>query len=316
QVEGRRDIIIRCLIEFLGESGEELIKDYQDVGQEAVKEDYSHPIMKIAVIHPDVLCTGKPSLLLTTHQVRNALKKNRGQLGKQAGPDGISSRLLKSSAQDQLCGIFRYTFNLSLKLGRVPQLWKTSCIIPVPKTPHPKELNSYRLVALTSHLTKTLERLVLVHLRPLVSSFMDLLQFTYQPDIGVDDAPRLLGDKLQLAGVDHSPHFLDFGLPHTHRPQFVRVQGFESDRLLCSTGAPQGSGSGSFPVHHLHCRLFIQYSIHVISRSSLMTLLLLALSQMGTTESTEDLFRTLRTGAVRNNLQINAGKTKELVVDV
>ncbi|KAI3355629.1 hypothetical protein L3Q82_004178 [Scortum barcoo] len=85
---------------------------------------------------------------------------------------------------------------------------------------------------------KTLERLVLAHLRPLVSSFMDPLQFAYQPDIGVDDAviylhftppsltwkkagstvrimffdfssafntiqPRLLGDKLQLAGVDH-----------------------------------------------------------------------------------------------------------------
>ncbi|KAI3373033.1 hypothetical protein L3Q82_023470 [Scortum barcoo] len=47
------------------------------------------------------------SLLLTTHtSVRNALKKNRAR--KAAGPDGISSRLLKSCA-DQLCGIFGYT---------------------------------------------------------------------------------------------------------------------------------------------------------------------------------------------------------------
>ncbi|KAI3371820.1 hypothetical protein L3Q82_024372 [Scortum barcoo] len=138
---------------------------------------------------------GDQGLLLTTHQVRNALKKNR----KAAGPDGISSRLLKSCA-DQLCGIFGYTFNLSLKLGRVPQLWKTSC----------------------------------------------------------------------------------------------RVQGFESDRaapvlrrerfwlLSCSPSTLQTFHT----THH-----------HVISRSSLMTLLLLASSQMGTTESTEDLFRTLRTGA-------------------
>ncbi|KAI3363490.1 hypothetical protein L3Q82_011581 [Scortum barcoo] len=147
--------------------------------------------------------------------------------------------------------------------------------VPVPKTPHPKELNSYRPVALTSHLMKTLERLVLAHLRPLVSSFMDPLQFAYQPDIGVDDAviyllhtslthlekagstvrimffdfssafntiqPRLLWDKLQLAGVDH--HLTTWILDYlTHRPQFVRVQGFESDRLLCSTtGAPQGT---------------------------------------------------------------------------
>ncbi|KAI3353495.1 hypothetical protein L3Q82_019286 [Scortum barcoo] len=99
----------------------------------------SHP-PDTSISH-SVLCPSPPSappcssLLLTTHQVRNALKKNRAR--KAAGPDGISSRLLKSCA-DQLCGIFGYTFNLSLKLGRVPQLWKTSCIVPVPKTPHPK----------------------------------------------------------------------------------------------------------------------------------------------------------------------------------
>ncbi|KAI3358255.1 hypothetical protein L3Q82_003253 [Scortum barcoo] len=171
-------------------------------------------------------------------------------------------------------------------------IWKLSSSHQ--KTPHPKELNSYRPVALTSHLMKTLERLVLVHLRPLVSSFMDPLQFAYQPDIGVDDAviyllhtslthlekagstvrimffdfssafntiqPRLLGDKLQLAGVDH--HLTSWILDYlTHRPQFVRVQGFESDRLLCSTGAPQGTVLAPCPVHPLHCRLFIQHTI-------------------------------------------------------
>ncbi|KAI3377094.1 hypothetical protein L3Q82_000293 [Scortum barcoo] len=55
--------------------------------------------------------------------------------------------------------------------------------------------------------------------------------------------PRLLGDKLQLAGVDH--HLTTWILDYlTHRPQFVRVsgsEGSESDRLLCSTGAPQGT---------------------------------------------------------------------------
>ncbi|KAI3366303.1 hypothetical protein L3Q82_000430 [Scortum barcoo] len=126
--------------------------------------------------------------------------------------------------------------------------------------------------------------------------------------------PRLLGDKLQLAGVDH--HLTTWILDYlTHRPQFVRVQGFESDRLLCSTGAPQGTGSGSFPVHPLHCRLLHTILHPVISRSSLMTLLLLASSQMGTTESTEDLFKDFADWCLRNNLQINAGKTKELVVD-
>ncbi|KAI3368530.1 hypothetical protein L3Q82_025533, partial [Scortum barcoo] len=57
-------------------------------------------------------------------------------------------------------------FNLSLQIGRVPTLWKTSRIVPVPKKNRPSELNDFRPVALTSHLMKTLERLFLSLLRP------------------------------------------------------------------------------------------------------------------------------------------------------
>ncbi|TWW53746.1 hypothetical protein D4764_0109260 [Takifugu flavidus] len=35
---------------------------------------------------------------------------------------------------------------------------------------------------------KVMERLVLTHLRPLVSPFQDPLQFAYQPKVGVDNA--------------------------------------------------------------------------------------------------------------------------------
>ena len=210
------------------------------------------------------------SLSLTSDQVRHELRKLKTK--KAAGPDDISSRLLKSCA-DQLCGIVEHIFNMSLMLGRVPQLWKTSCLVPVPKK-HPKDLNSYRPVALTSHLMKTLERLVLSHLRPLVSSSMDQLQFAYQPGIGVDDAvlflmnralshlekpensvrimffdfssavntiqALLLRDKLEHTGVDHhlSGWIQDY---LTNRPQHVRARDCVSDMVFCSTGTPQGT---------------------------------------------------------------------------
>ncbi|TWW71601.1 RNA-directed DNA polymerase from mobile element jockey [Takifugu flavidus] len=284
------------------------------------------------------------SLSLTPHQVRKALKKNRAR--KATGPDSISSRLLKSCA-DQLCGIFSHMFNLSLRLGRVPQLWKTCCIVPVPKTPHPKELNSYRPVALTSHLMKTLERLILDHLRPLVSSFMDPLQFAYQPSIGVDDAviyllhtslthlekagstvrimffdfssafntiqPRLLGDKLEVAGVDH--HLTTWILDYlTQRPQFVRVKGSQSDRLLCSTGVPQGTVLAPF--------LFTLYTADFSYSTSSCHLQMFSDDSAAVdliTDGDDTEYRELIQGFVdwslRNNLQINAGKIKELVVD-
>lgn len=70
----------------------------------------------------------------------------------------------------------------------VPVMWKTSCIVPVPKMPRPSDIKDYRPVALTSHIMKTMERLILDQLRPIVKPFLDPLQFAYQPRLGVEDA--------------------------------------------------------------------------------------------------------------------------------
>ncbi|KAJ8356950.1 hypothetical protein SKAU_G00197440 [Synaphobranchus kaupii] len=73
-----------------------------------------------------------PGLTITADQVKGELRKLH--TGKAAGPDGISPMV---TCADELGDILAYLFNLSLKLGRVPELWKTSCLIPVPKkTPH------------------------------------------------------------------------------------------------------------------------------------------------------------------------------------
>ncbi len=79
----------------------------------------------------------------------------------------------------QLCGALQHIFNLSLRLEKVPTLWKTSGLVLVSKKGHPKDFTDYRPVALTPHMTKTLERLTLSHLRPLVRSVLDPLQFDY-----------------------------------------------------------------------------------------------------------------------------------------
>lgn len=276
--------------------------------------------------------------------MRNQLRKMKSR--KATGPDGINSRLLKSCA-DQLSGIVQHMFNLSLKLGTVPRLWKTSCLVPVPKIPHPKEPNNYRPVVLTSHLMKTLERLVLYHLRPLVSSSLDPLQFAYRHNIGVDDTiifllhsslshlektgstvrimffdfssafntiqPRILGDKLERVGVtDILTKWITDYL--TDRPQYVRTQDCVSDMLLCSTGAPQGTVLAPF--------LFTFYTADF--RHNTPTCHLQKFSDdsaiVGLIREGDDReYRGLVQGFVDwcqlNHLQINAGKTKEMIVD-
>ncbi|KAI3368275.1 hypothetical protein L3Q82_007821 [Scortum barcoo] len=126
--------------------------------------------------------------------------------------------------------------------------------------------------------------------------------------------PRLLGDKLQLAGVDH--HLTSWILDYlTHRPQFVRVQGFKSVRLFCSTGAPQGTVLAPF--------LFTLYtagfsyntpSCH-LQKFSDDSAVVVGLITDGDDREYRGLIQDFADWCLRNNLQINAGKTKELVVD-
>ena len=124
-------------------------------------------------------------MTVTTDQVRRQLERLHQR--KAAGPDGISSRILKTCA-DQLPPILKHLYNLSLSQVRVPVLWKTSFLVPVPKKTSLSDLKDYRPVALICHVMKVLERLVLTHLRPQVKAVLDPLQFAYQPHLGVEDA--------------------------------------------------------------------------------------------------------------------------------
>lgn len=59
-----------------------------------------------------------------------------------------------------------------LQTETLPNLWKTSTIIPVPEKSHPSELNHYRPVALTI-ISKCFEKLVLTAIEPAVSPQLD-----------------------------------------------------------------------------------------------------------------------------------------------
>ncbi|KAI3367570.1 hypothetical protein L3Q82_026417 [Scortum barcoo] len=121
----------------------------------------------------------------------------------------------------------------------------------VPKTSRPKEPNHFRPVALTFHLMKALERIVLSqHLRPLVSPNMDPLQFAYQPGIGVDDAVIYL---LQRS----LSHLEDAG----NTTPVCEAAGLcvRCGVVVCSTGAPQGTVLSPFL---FPCTLYI--GLHIL----------------------------------------------------
>ena len=154
--------------------------------------------------------------------------------------------------------------------------------------PQPSGFSDYRPVALRSHVMKTLERLVLDQLRPIVRPHLDPLEFAYQLRSGAEDSiiyllnrvythldkpgstvrvmffdfssafntigPALLGDKLMAMLVDPPLCVLDCGLPHW----LTTVCALAALCVRCSGQQHWGPTRDcplSSPLHPLHHRL-------------------------------------------------------------
>ena len=281
---------------------------------------------------------------ITSHQVSGELRKLRP--GKAAGPDKVSPRLLKACAAE-LGEPLQHVFNLSLQLGKVPTLWKTSCIVPVPKKPRPSELNDYRPVALTSQLMKTLERLLLSLLRPQVQHAQDPLQFAYRSAVGVEDAilyllhctyshldkgsgsvrilfldfssafntiqPLMLQDKLLRMRVDTSlvSWITDY---LTNRPQYVRLKNILSDTVVSSTGAPQGTVLAPL-LYTLYTSDFGYNTELCHVQKFADDTAIVGCIRDGGEEEYRSLIGDFVAWSGTNHLQLNTLKTKELVID-
>ena len=121
---------------------------------------------------------------------------------------------------------------------QLPTVWKSSILIPIPKTKNPSDLNDFRTVALTSLIMKHFEKILKEEVLSLVEGKLDPLQFAYQTNKGIEDAKLFIRDKtlkhlekpkahVRLLFVDFSsafnklqPHILIerlasyFNLPH------------------------------------------------------------------------------------------------------
>ena len=109
---------------------------------------------------------------------------------KSCGPDNIPPRLIKAAAH-VLVNPIRTLFNNSIAEGVFPDEWKKANIKPIPKTTPANEVKDYRPIALTSVISKCLERLLVKQFQPLVT---DPHQFAYRPGRSTEDALLLTMD--------------------------------------------------------------------------------------------------------------------------
>ena len=292
----------------------------------------------ISSLHPD-----DSSITFSREEVVRALKRTK--LNTATGPDNICGRTLKYCAE-QLGEVFQQLFQTSMNCSTVPQKWKHSTVIPIPKKGPTKVLNDLRPVALTSLVMKAMERIVKNSITQSVEHLMDPLQFAYRAGRGVDDAKiflletihthletpntiaRLLFADFSSAFNTMQPHILAeklitrFNLDHlltmwiidflTNRSQRVLVNGSLSNILHTSTGSPQGCVLSPllYILYTDDCRS-TQPDCHLVKFADDTALLsLLSAPDQHHGPVLQD-FITWCEGAC---LQLNSSKTKEVIV--
>lgn len=75
--------------------------------------------------------------------------------------DGLIPRVLNKCSHSQRGGVPEHLFSLTVGLMKVPQLWKTFCIVSLPKDGNPLFPEDYSPVDLTSHIARTSKKLAL-----------------------------------------------------------------------------------------------------------------------------------------------------------
>lgn len=209
-------------------------------------------------------------LNFTLDNVRSELRRLDPTKG--TGADNIPPLFLKYTA-DTICFPVQYIFNLCIREGVFPHIWKVARITPIYKEGLKKDVENYRPISILPSLSKLFERLIHNAVYPSLhniiipqqhgfvrrrSTVTNLLVYTTeifrnldknkQTDSVYTDIKkafdrvdhRILLDKIAYNGI-RGNLWRWFKSYITNRSQKVVINGFESDLVPISSGVPQGS---------------------------------------------------------------------------
>ncbi len=103
------------------------------------------------------LQTGVVRIYAVVDRVRRTFKKLNHR--KAIGPDNLNAFILNIFA-DELAPLWQAVFQSSEDTPVIPEVWKTSYVIPLPKKAGAEELGDYRSIAFTPIIMKSLEKIV------------------------------------------------------------------------------------------------------------------------------------------------------------
>ena len=107
-------------------------------------------------------------------------------MNKASGGDGIPVELLeilKDDAVKMLHSIYQQIW----KTQQWPQDWKRSVFIPIPKTGNAKKCSNYHTIALISHVSKVMLKILQVRLQQYMNHELPDVQAGFRKDKGTRD---------------------------------------------------------------------------------------------------------------------------------
>ena len=156
---------------------EDIKKRWQEYTEELYKKDFHDPDnhdSMITHLEPDILGS----------EVRWTLGSMT--MNKASGDDAIPVelfRILKDDAIKVLCSICQQIW----KTQQWPQDWERSVFIPIPKKGNAKECSNYCTIALTSHASKVMLKILQARLQQYVSHKLPDVQAGFRKGRGTRD---------------------------------------------------------------------------------------------------------------------------------
>ncbi len=105
----------------------------------------------LPVIEKEAMNNGHLDYEITLEELKKNLKRVKN--GKSTGPDRISNEMIKNDGETLLVAI-SYTYNIIIKYGEYPAVWKKSIITPIHKSANINDPNNYRELAVADCISK------------------------------------------------------------------------------------------------------------------------------------------------------------------
>lgn len=210
---------------------------------------------------------------LSEEEIILSIKKLKNKMT--TGPDHIPSFFVRDCAY-VLCQPLRILFNLSLKQGVFPDIWKNASVCPILKQGDSSDIANYRPITLLCNFAKAFEVSLYNRIYPLTKNILtvdqhgfmnkrstntNLLCFTQYLSRKIDQQGQvdaiytdfskafdrinhtILLAKLDRYGFSHMLVNL-FSSYLSNRLQYVTYNGFKSSTYSATSGVPQGSNMG------------------------------------------------------------------------